>query len=82
VPGGTGRNLKAYGHHILVTDEDNQKNILNILADPQTSGGLLIAVAPDSVDAFRHILVEFDLENKCNPIGVMTLNSSHLITVK
>ena len=82
VPGGTGRNLKAYGHHILVTDEDNQKNILNILADPQTSGGLLIAVAPDSVDAFRHILVEFDLENKCNPIGVLTLNSSHLITVK
>lgn len=40
IPGGTYRNWKSYGHKILLKDE-NQKFIL---CDPQTSGGLLVAV--------------------------------------
>jgi len=40
VPGGTNRNWKAYGHHFQLTNPDQYK----ILADPQTSGGLLICV--------------------------------------
>ncbi|MCA6074686.1 selenide, water dikinase SelD [Fulvivirga sedimenti] len=39
-PGGTKRNLRSYGHKILAENTD----WLDILADPQTSGGLLISV--------------------------------------
>lgn len=49
MPGGTTRNLDSYGHKIS-TLTDTQKAIL---ADPQTSGGLLIAVDPNQADAFE-----------------------------
>lgn len=45
IPGGAGRNFSAYGFKIDPTDHETQ----TLLCDPQTSGGLLIAVAPDSV---------------------------------
>ncbi|MCU7940715.1 MAG: hypothetical protein KZQ64_13195 [gamma proteobacterium symbiont of Bathyaustriella thionipta] len=40
VPGGTQRNFDSYGY-IIAPLNDKQKNVL---CDPQTSGGLLIAV--------------------------------------
>lgn len=49
VPGGTGRNWKSYGAHVSTISE--QQRI--ILADPQTSGGLLVAVDPGSGKAFE-----------------------------
>ena len=69
VPGGTGRNLKAYGHHIQVADDLDEKNVLNILADPQTSGGLLIAVDAHAINQLSEIFKEFGLENFLQPIG-------------
>ncbi|KKZ56705.1 selenophosphate synthetase [Haemophilus haemolyticus] len=45
VPGGTGRNFDSYGHKIGVLTEEQKA----ILCDPQTSGGLLVAVEPNSV---------------------------------
>ncbi|ASU32021.1 selenide, water dikinase SelD [Mucilaginibacter xinganensis] len=56
-PGGTQRNWNSYGHKIgPVTDEQRY-----ILADPQTSGGLLVAVAEDSCEAFELLLKELQL---------------------
>ncbi len=46
VPGGTGRNFDSYGQKLGPMSQAQQE----ILCDPQTSGGLLIAVEPDSVD--------------------------------
>ena len=40
VPGGTGRNFDSYGHKVGVLTEEQKA----ILCDPQTSGGLLVAV--------------------------------------
>ena len=51
VPGGSGRNFDSYGHKIGPLSEDQ----LNILCDPQTSGGLLVAVAEDQVAAAEAI---------------------------
>ena len=51
VPGGTQRNFDSYGHK-LGPMSDRQRQIL---CDPQTSGGLLVAVAPDGVDAFQAV---------------------------
>ncbi|MCU0448640.1 MAG: selenide, water dikinase SelD [Bernardetiaceae bacterium] len=44
VPGGTHRNWDSYGHGVQLPDPA----LRYLLADPQTSGGLLIAAAPDT----------------------------------
>lgn len=51
VPGGTQRNFDSYGHLISpMTDEQKA-----ILCDPQTSGGLLIAVQPQGVSKVQQL---------------------------
>jgi selenide,water dikinase len=59
VPGGTVRNWDSYGHHVAGASEYQR----NILADPQTSGGLLVAIAPEHVEDFRQVAAAegFDL---------------------
>ncbi len=52
VPGGSRRNFDSYGEHISPLS-DKQKAIV---CDPQTSGGLLIAVSKDSEIAVRALL--------------------------
>lgn len=50
VTGASGRNWAAYGHEAIIDpalDAIDQA----LLSDPQTSGGLLVACAPDAVDA-------------------------------
>lgn len=49
VPGGTERNFASYGAHISPMDDATRA----LLCDPQTSGGLLVAVQPSEVDAFQ-----------------------------
>ena len=44
VPGGSGRNHASYGQH-LPSMTDRQ---INLLCDPQTSGGLLVSVSADA----------------------------------
>jgi selenide,water dikinase len=43
IPGGTGRNFNSYGRYVDPMDEATRA----LLCDPQTSGGLLIAVEPE-----------------------------------
>lgn len=58
VPGGTGRNFASYGHNIgPITDAQKA-----ILCDPQTSGGLLLAVAPDSEEEVKAVAKSHDIE--------------------
>ncbi|MCC8375000.1 selenide, water dikinase SelD [Photorhabdus sp. HUG-39] len=51
VPGGTGRNFDSYGHLIGEMTELQRK----LLCDPQTSGGLLLAVLPEAMDEVKAI---------------------------
>lgn len=48
IPGGTGRNFDSYGHRVSPM-HDFQRTLL---CDPQTSGGLLVAVSEGEVEAF------------------------------
>lgn len=65
VPGGSGRNFRAYGHQ-LGTMNDRQRSLL---CDPQTSGGLLLAVAPDGVGRVAERLAALGLP--ATPIGTL-----------
>lgn len=47
VPGGTQRNFASYGH--LMGDMPDA--VRNLLCDPQTSGGLLLAVSPEAEES-------------------------------
>lgn len=49
VPGGTARNFASYGH-LMGEMSDAQRNLL---CDPQTSGGLLLAVLPEAEDEVK-----------------------------
>jgi selenide, water dikinase len=75
VPGGTIRNWDSYGHKIAGVDDYKR----NILADPQTSGGLLVAIAPGHEDEFKAEAAKlgFDLES----FGFITDQQDMLITV-
>lgn len=78
VPGGTHRNWDSYGNKVG-NISDYQKAIL---ADPQTSGGLLIAVDPSAVNQVKQILADHDLQSFVEPIGRFTASSpGKLITV-
>ena len=52
MPGGTFKNWKSYGHNIDLKN----KWYRNVLCDPQTSGGLLIAVAEKATSEVEEIL--------------------------
>ena len=51
-PGGTVRNWQSYGHKVADLTETQRY----ILADPQTSGRLLIAVTPEGQHDVENIL--------------------------
>ena len=48
MPGGAKRNFDSFGHKVSPIPELWQQ----LLCDPQTSGGLLLAVAPEAIDEF------------------------------
>lgn len=52
-PEGTHENWDNYGHKISRLTEEQ----ISILADPQTSGGLLVAVADEGVEMFEQFLI-------------------------
>ena len=80
VPGGTNRNWDSYGDKISFDNSVDQFYAKAILADPQTSGGLLISVAPTSVDEIAGLLAEYGLY--AEPIGVITSQQKKIVTVK
>ena len=77
VPGGTSRNWDSYGDKIGDIS-DYQKTIL---ADPQTSGGLLIAAEEKSVEKVKQILSEHGIEF-IKPIGRFIKSMEKIIVVK
>jgi selenide,water dikinase len=66
IPGGTTRNWASYGNKVKLSTETQRL----ILADPQTSGGLLIAVAPDATGEVEQLLRSHGLPPECcRPFG-------------
>ena len=81
VPGGTLRNWDSYGHKVYFHSEKNKVLQKNILADPQTSGGLLIAVAKDSIQEVIEQLKQNGLADRTLPIGEITEAGDFAVSV-
>ena len=80
VPGGTNRNWDSYGHAISFDPSLDETYAKSILADPQTSGGLLIAVAPDKANEVKNILLTEGLY--AEPIGRIVQKQDKSVLVK
>src|SRR5579863_6724275 len=66
IPGGTARNWASYGNRIKLSSDIQRA----VLADPQTSGGLLIAVSPDAIGEVQTLLGACNLPPECcQPFG-------------
>ncbi len=76
-PGGAERNFTSYGHKVgEMTDTQRA-----LLCDPQTSGGLLVAVDPEAEAEFYAVTVAEGLE--LQPIGkLLKAADGPLITIK
>ena len=68
IPGGTNRNWDSYGDKIGEIGEFEKA----VLADPQTSGGLLVAVNPATVAELQEVFSQNGLQDFLLPIGRMT----------
>lgn len=76
VPGGTTRNWDSYGHKISPVPPFQKA----VLADPQTSGGLLIAVDPSYQSQFDAEMSRLGYALK--PFGTLDRNGTALIMVE
>jgi selenide,water dikinase len=74
-PGGTQRNWTSYGSKIS-SITDTQKSIL---ADPQTSGGLLVSVDADHTQEFEQVALNLGLSLKS--FGKLIQKQEKLVTV-
>ncbi len=61
IPGGTDRNFASYGEQMQPTSDVDRA----VLCDPQTSGGLLVAVTPQKLAEFEHCVEDAGLELNC-----------------
>ena len=76
IPGGTKRNWDSYGHKV----NQLEGRQIDVLADPQTSGGLLISVDREKVD---HFVSDFSsMSEILRPIGCVSPAGNKLITVQ
>lgn len=76
VPGGTLRNWDSYGHKLTIEDERQR----HILCDPQTSGGLLIAVQKEAALEVESILKSKGLYAEC--IGELIQRDNSLVRIE
>jgi len=81
VPGGTHRNWESYGGKIGISEGEDYLMQKSILADPQTSGGLLISVERNAQDKVKAVLIEFGLEKFLSPIGQMLAKKNPSIQI-
>jgi selenide,water dikinase len=81
IPDATSRNWNAYSKEVKFETGVNVMEAFQLLPDPQTNGGLLIAVAPDAVQEVQTILIEAGIE-LVEPIGYCTTNQEKRITIQ
>jgi selenide, water dikinase len=75
IPGGTNRNFKSYGDKLC----EISSRVKNIICDPQTSGGLLIAVDGQQIGLFENTVKKEGLD--VFRIGTLTPHKNQKIRI-
>jgi selenide, water dikinase len=82
VPDASFRNWNSYGTQIGFGPGVDVMQAFSLLPDPQTSGGLLIAVAPAALAEVQAILQANDLAAFTQPIGQMKERGEKMLDVQ
>ncbi len=75
IPGGTQRNFDSYGDKVNTLTEEQKQ----VFCDPQTSGGLLVGVAPEGEADFLALADKHGLP--LSPIGEMVERQAHWVEI-
>jgi selenide, water dikinase len=68
IPGATARNWSSYGHKVEF-EKPIDEALIHLLADPQTNGGLLIAVSPGATSELKTLFQKNHLHEHLMPVG-------------
>jgi selenide, water dikinase len=82
VPDATYRNWNSYSSKVSFDKGVNVMEAFNLLPDPQTNGGLLIAVDENSVEEVKELLKENKLEDFIEPIGRFIGKEEKIVLVR
>lgn len=81
VPDATYRNWNSYSTLVSFDKGVNVMEAFNLLPDPQTNGGLLIAVSDAALPEVKQVLKAEGLDHFTNPIGRFAEKGEKLVTV-
>lgn len=81
IPDATYRNWNSYSKKISFEKGINVMEAFSILPDPQTNGGLLIAVNPEAVNEVQEVLIQNSLGEFAQPIGKFIAKDEKVIHV-
>jgi len=78
-PGATARNWSSYSEKVSIAQGINQEEALQLLPDPQTNGGLLIAVSPEAAHEVIAVFETFGISAYAKPIGSLKAKGEKVI---
>lgn len=81
VPDATYRNWNSYSAQVGFETGVDVMQAFSILPDPQTNGGMLISVAPESVDEVKALFEANGLGGFIEPIGKMVAKGEKVVKV-
>lgn len=81
IPDATFRNWNSYSAKVGFEKGVNVMEAFNLLPDPQTNGGLLVAVAPEAVEEVAALFRENGLEDFTQPVGACTERVEKVVMV-
>ncbi len=82
VPDSTYRNWNAYSAKVKFEKGVNVMEAFKVLPDPQTNGGIMMAVAPSSVPEVISLLKQHGLEAFSKPIGTFMQRQEKTVIVE
>ena len=81
IPGATARNWNSYSNGVQFEQGINEAEAKLLLPDPQTNGGLLIAVNKNAIHELREVFAAYNLQNFADPIGQFIKKREKLLYV-
>jgi selenide,water dikinase len=82
VPDATYRNWNSYSNKVSFDKGVNVMEAFNLLPDPQTNGGLLIAVKEDAIEEIKNLFIVKGLQNFIEPVGRFVRKEEKIVLVK